>query len=93
MSSRHRTPRFKPLPGDFFFGVKVTPFFPGVVFFRRGEARAGEDACGAARLVAMGNVVSRVLMPRGTGDYYQRGGWPAVQVDPGEALKRGVAYI
>ena len=39
VSSFHLTPR---LEGDFFFGVNDIPFFPVMVFLRRGEAFIGE---------------------------------------------------
>ena len=42
VSSRHRTPHFSSLPGDFFFGVNDTPFLTAAAFRRLGEDRAGE---------------------------------------------------
>ena len=42
VSSRHRTPLLSALPGDFFLGVKETPFLVAVAFRRFGDARTGE---------------------------------------------------
>ena len=42
VSSRHRTPLFSPFTGDFFLGVKETPFLAATALRRLGEARTGE---------------------------------------------------
>lgn len=42
VSSRHLTPLFSSFPGDFFLGVKETPFLAATAFRRFGDSRAGE---------------------------------------------------